>query len=228
MNITYFGHNCFLIEINGIKVLFDPFITQNPISDIKDISSIQCDYILLTHGHGDHCADVLEVLKFNPEAILISNFEVVNWFQNQREIQAIPMNIGGKIKTKFGSIKIVNAIHSSAMPDGSYGGNPLGFIIYTDTKKFYFAGDTALTMDMKLIGEYYGPIDFSIMPIGDHFTMGYEDALIASDFVNTKTVIGAHYDTFEWIKIDHDKAINCFKSANKELILIPLSQSITI
>lgn len=228
MNITYFGQNCFLITINEIQILVDPYILKNPISSIQDISTIRCDYIFLTHGHADHCSDVLEILNNNSDAILISNYEVVTWFENKKEIKAIPMNIGGELKTKFGSIKVVNAVHSSSMPDGSYGGNPIGFIFYTEKNNFYVSGDTALTYDMKLIGDFFGPIDFAILPVGNHFTMGIKDANLAADFIKTKKVIGSHFNTFEWIKIEPNEAREYFEQNNKELILMDISESVSI
>ena len=137
------------------------------------------------------------------------------------------MNIGGQWRFDFGAVKCVNAVHSSVLPDGSYGGNPMGFLIETKNKNFYYAGDTALTYDMKLIGEYRN-IDFALLPIGDNFTMGIDNAIIASDFINCNNIIGVHYDTFGYIKIDSNDAIRKFNSAGKNLQLIPIGDTIEI
>lgn len=228
MKITYYGHFTFLIETLGKRLLFDPFVSGNPLNKDFDISSIQADYIVLSHGHGDHCADVMEVHKSNPNATLIAMYEITDWFQKKGFQSVHPMNIGGKRTFDFGTIKMVNAVHSSMMPDGSYGGNPCGFLIQNEEGSFYFSGDTALHQDMKLIPLWASKLDFAILPIGDNFTMGYEDACIAADFVQTKKVIGAHFDTFGYIEIDKEKAKNYFNENGKELILIELNHSINL
>ena len=135
------------------------------------------------------------------------------------------MNIGGKLKLDFGSVKCVSAIHSSSMPDGSYGGNPMGFVIESSERNFYYAGDTALTYDMKLIGNYR-KIDFAFLPIGDNFTMGVDNAIIACGFINCDDVIGMHYDTFGYIKIDKHEAITKFESAGKKLSLLEIGKTL--
>ena len=136
------------------------------------------------------------------------------------------MNHGGKRSFEFGTVKYVNAIHSSMLPDGSYGGAPGGFVVWNNEVSFYFAGDTALTWDMKLIPITCPKLDFAILPIGDNFTMGYEDAVIASDFIQVDKIIACHYDTFGYIKINHDAAIKEFKNAGKELILLEPGSSL--
>ncbi|MCL6265297.1 metal-dependent hydrolase [Flagellimonas myxillae] len=227
MKITFLGHATILMEIDNTKIIVDPFISGNELAGHIDLDAIQVDYILLTHGHQDHVLDVEAIAKNNPNALLISNYEIVQWF-GAKGINGHPMNHGGKYKLDFGTLKYVNAIHSSVLPDGSYGGNPGGFVVTAGSKSVYIAGDTALTMDMKLIPLTSPTIDLAIMPIGDNFTMGYEDAAIASDFVECNRVLGCHYDTFPPIKLDKEAATTYFKDRGKELILLEVGQSISI
>lgn len=225
MQITYYGHSCFLIETGGTKILFDPFITPNELASDIDIDSIKADYILLSHGHQDHMADVEAIYK-NTKATLVSSFELVSWFGNKGVENSHPMNHGGKKEFDFGTVKMVNAIHSSSLPDGSYGGNPAGFVVQTAEKTFYYAGDTALTLDMQLIGEEFA-IDFAFMPIGDNFTMDIKDALKAAEFVKTDTIIGMHYDTFPYIELDHEGVKNVAANAKKDLKLMEIGETLT-
>ena len=226
MNLTYYGHSCFSVEINGKKLLFDPFITGNELAKDININNIEADYILLSHAHFDHVADAETIAK-RTGATIIANYETAMWFAGKGIEKYQPMNTGGKWKFDFGTVKCVNAVHSSTLPDGSNGGNPMGFIIITDEMNFYYAGDTALTLDMQLIPLFAG-IDFAILPIGDNFTMGMEDAVQAAKMVQTKLVIGVHYDTFGFIKIDHQKAIDLFKNNELELKLPAIGETIEI
>lgn len=226
MQLTFYGHSCFSITINGKKLLFDPFITQNQLASAININDIEADYILLSHGHSDHVADVEAIAK-RTNATIIAAYEVAMWFAAKGIEKYHPMNIGGKKTFDFGTIKVVNAIHSSTLPDGSYGGNPLGFIIINEESNFYYAGDTALTLDMQLI-PMFAQIDFAILPIGDNFTMGIVDAIQAAKMVQTKMVIVVHYDTFGIIKIDHQKAIELFIKNELELKLPVIGETIII
>jgi L-ascorbate metabolism protein UlaG (beta-lactamase superfamily) len=226
MQLTYLGQSAFQIGMNGKQLIFDPMISANSLAEHIDLSMLQSDYILLSHGHGDHVADAETLAKQNHSKI-ISSYEVVSWYE-QKGLAGHPMNLGGKFKFDFGTVKYVNAIHSSMLPDGSYGGPSGGFVVWNDDKCFYFAGDTALTLDMKLIPMTCPTLDFAILPIGDNFTMGYEDAVIAADFIQCDTIVGCHYDTFGYIKIDHEAAIAEFKNAGKNLILLNIGQSITL
>jgi L-ascorbate metabolism protein UlaG (beta-lactamase superfamily) len=223
MKVTYYGHSSFMVETGGAKILFDPFISPNKLSKDIDLDQIQPDYILLTHGHGDHVAD-LEKIAHHSGAFLITNFELYSYYK-EKGIEGHPLNHGGKVKRAFGTVKYVNAVHSSVLPDGTYGGNAGGFVIWNEEGCFYFAGDTALTLDMKLIPLTCPKLDFAILPIGDNFTMGYEDALLASDFIECDKVIGCHYDTFGYIKIDHARAEKAFTDKGKELVLLPIGES---
>ncbi|MEA1786270.1 metal-dependent hydrolase [Arenibacter sp. GZD96] len=220
MKIKYLGHAAFLIETADHSLLVDPFISGNPKNDGKiDLADLHPDFILVTHAHQDHTLDV-EVIAKKSGAIIISNYEIVTHYQ-QKGLQGHPMNHGGAWKFSFGSLKYVNAVHTSSFPDGSYGGQPGGFILSADGKEIYIAGDTALTMDMKLI-PITTQLDLAILPIGDNFTMGIKDALLASDFVSCKTVLGCHYDTFGYIEIDHEVATKTFAAAGKQLHLLDI------
>lgn len=224
MKVTYLGHASFLIETGGKKLIFDPFISANPLVKDIDVDKLKTDYVLVSHGHQDHVIDAEAIIK-NNEATLISNYEIATWF-GQKGCTVYPVNHGGKVKMDFGTIKYVNAIHSSVLPDGTYGGNPGGFVVWNDQNCFYFAGDTALTWDMKLIPMTCPTLDFAILPIGDNFTMGYEDAVIASDFIACDKIIGCHYDTFPYIEMEKETAQKAFADAGKELILLAIGETI--
>ncbi|MCH6233116.1 metal-dependent hydrolase [Cognataquiflexum rubidum] len=226
IKLTYFGHSSYLVEINDTKILFDPFISPNSKASKIDISSIKADYVLLSHGHEDHVADAESITKAN-NAMLVSNYEIAVWFAQKGVEKYHPMNIGGSKVFNFGRVKYVNAVHSSTLPDGASGGNPGGFVIKHDSGCFYYAGDTALTYDMKLIAEEF-KIDFAILPIGDNFTMDINDAIKAADFVGTKKIVGMHYNTFPYIEIDLEAAKKAVSEAGKELILINIGDSITL
>ena len=226
MKITNFGHATILLEIDNTKILFDPFISGNPLAKNINIKDIQAEYIFVTHGHEDHVLDVEEIAK-NNHSTLVSNFEIISWFQ-KKGLKGHPMNLGGKFKFRFVTAKYVNAIHSSVLPDGTYGGNPGGFVLWSESFCVYIAGDTALSEDMKNIPKTCPKLDLAIFPIGDNFTMGYEDALIASEYVECDRIVGYHYDTFPLIEIDKSKAKNLFKSNNKELLLPEIGETIKI
>lgn len=226
MQITFYGQNTLLIEIAGTHVLVDPFISGNPLSKDKvDINTMKADFILLTHAHQDHILDAESIAK-NTGATIVSNYEIAMYYQ-AKGITVHPMNHGGNWKFDFGNVKYVNAVHTSSFPDGTYGGQPGGFVIEGADKSIYIAGDTALTMDMKLI-PIHTKLDLAILPIGDNFTMGIDDAIIASDFVECNTVLGVHYDTFGYIEIDHEEAKKKFKDHNKDLKLLEVGGSIII
>ncbi|MBW6483997.1 MAG: metal-dependent hydrolase [Vicingaceae bacterium] len=226
MNFTFYGHACFSVETKGKTILFDPFISPNPKAAAIDIKQLKADFILLSHGHEDHIADA-EVIAKNTNATIVSNYEIVTWYQKKGLEKLHPMNLGGSWKFDFGTVKYTTALHSSMLPDGSYGGNPGGFLVKNDEISFYYTGDTALTMDMKLIGETE-KLDFAVLPIGDNFTMGINDAIIAADFMKCNKIIGIHYDTFGYIEINHQEAIDKFKAKGKELILLKIGGSVNI
>lgn len=219
MKLQFFGHSCFMAHTGGKKLLFDPFISPNKqAKGVVDINNLQPDYVLLSHGHQDHVADALMILK-NTGAKLVTNFEIGVWYQQQGIDNVHQMNHGGSRMFDFGKVKYTSAIHSSMLPDGSDGGVPGGFVIHNGDGTFYFAGDTALTYDMKLIGEEFD-LDLAILPVGDNFTMGIDDAVKAADFVQCNRVLGVHFDTFGDIEIDHNEARKKFQQGGKELILM--------
>jgi L-ascorbate metabolism protein UlaG (beta-lactamase superfamily) len=226
MKITYLGHASLSIEAHGKNILVDPFISGNELAKNIDINKLEADYILITHAHGDHILDVENIAK-RTGAKLISNYEIITYFE-QKGLTGHSMNIGGSWKFDFGTLHVVNAVHSSTFPDGSNGGNPIGFILETNHHKLYIAGDTALHYDMKLIPEVIGKIDLAILPIGDNYTMGIESAIRAAEFVHCKKVLGYHYDTFGYIKIDHPDALYRFNKARKELFLLPIGDSLKL
>ncbi|MFZ4775760.1 MAG: metal-dependent hydrolase [Terrimicrobiaceae bacterium] len=226
MKYTYFGHSCFLVESNGFKLLFDPFITPNPLANGVRMSEIQADLILLSHGHADHLADVV-VLAKQTGAPVVCNWEISTWLEHQGLTNLVAMNHGGSKRFDFGRVKMTSAIHSSTLPDGTPGGNPGGFVVEFSDGAFYYSGDTALTMDMKLIpGEF--TIQFAVLPIGDNFTMGASDAAKAAGFVDTNIVVGVHYNTFPPIEIVKEDAVATFEKAGMTLLLPAIGETIEV
>jgi L-ascorbate metabolism protein UlaG (beta-lactamase superfamily) len=225
MQFTYYGQSCFAIEVAGKKLLFDPFVSGNPLAKDIDVNSIEADYILVSHGHGDHVADLVSIAK-RTGATIIAMYEIVGWAQKQGCEKGHGMNLGA-YNFEFGEVRFVPAAHSSSLPDGSYGGVAAGIVVKTTEGNFYFAGDTCLTMDMQLVPRY-AKLDFAIFPIGGNFTMNVEDAAIAAEFAQVDKVIGCHYDSFPPIKIDHDKARQAFKDKGKELVLVDIGQTISL
>ena len=225
MKITFYGHASLGIQIDDINILVDPYISANPNASHIDINTIKADYILVTHAHQDHILDVEAIAK-RTNAVIVSNFEIVNYF-GQLGLEGHPMNHGGNWEFDFGKVKYVNAIHTSSFPDGTYGGQPGGFVIESEHKNIYIAGDTALTFDMKLI-PLQTKLDLAILPIGDNFTMGVDDAILASDFVACDKVLGYHFDTFGYIEIDHEVAKRKFFDKNKDLMLLDIGDNIEL
>ncbi len=215
-----------MVKIGGKNILFDPFISPNPKASAIDISTITPDVILISHGHGDHVADAVAIADAS-KAQVIAAYEITEWLQKQGIENCVPMNTGGSINLGFCTMKMVKAEHSSSLPDGTYGGNPVGFVITAQGKTFYYAGDTALTLDMKLIADEFD-VDFAFLPVGDHFTMGVNDAAMAAQFVHTKKVIGMHFDTFPPIEINHSSATETFMNRGIELILPNINQTIEL
>ncbi|MEM8506384.1 MAG: metal-dependent hydrolase [Bacteroidota bacterium] len=227
MKITYLGHAAFVVEIEEKHIVVDPFISANPLADHIKINDLKADYILLTHGHQDHVLDVEQIAKNNPNVLIVSNYEIVSWY-GEKGIKGHPLNHGGKKVFDFGTVKYVNAIHSSVLPDGTYGGNPGGFVLWNADKCVYIAGDTALTLDMKLIPDTCPNLDLAILPVGDNFTMGYEDAAVAAEFVKCDTVVGCHYDTFPPIALNKTEAKRHFETKEKQLVLLEIGENITV
>ncbi len=226
MRFTFYGHSCFMVEVAGKKLLFDPFITGNELAKDIDINAIEADYILVSHGHGDHVGDLVSIAK-RTGATIIGAYEVVGWAQQQGCPKGHGMNLGA-FNFEFGEVRMVPAAHSSGLPDGSYGGNPGGFVIKTAEGNFYYAGDTCLIMDMQLIPRYYAKLDFAILPIGGNFTMNPGDAVIAAEFIQCKKIIGVHFDTFGYIKIDHDNTRAQFAAAGLDITLPEIGATINL
>jgi L-ascorbate metabolism protein UlaG (beta-lactamase superfamily) len=225
MKLTYYGQSCFLIETAGHRLLFDPFISHNPLAMDIDINSIEADFILVSHGHGDHIADLVPIAN-RTGARIITIIEVGAWIKNQGVAadKVEGMNFGSA-EFPFGRLSLVPAWHSSSNPDGSYGGNPGGFVIKNEEGAFYYSGDTCLMMDMHLISHYAKP-DFAIFPIGGYFTMDYKDALKAAEFVGVERVVGVHYNTFPPIEIDTEEAKRLFNENRKQLLLPAIGTTI--
>lgn len=207
--LTWLGHGCWLIETGENKIILDPFLNDSPTAPLK-AEDVSVDHILLSHGHFDHVSDAAEIAN-RTDATMVAIFEVADWFQKKHQVKnAIGMNIGGSVRLPFGTVKMTAAVHSSQLPDGSYGGNPGGFLITLDDLKIYFACDTALFGDMQLIGKV--GIDLAVVPIGDLFTMGPEDSVEAIKLIRPKRVLPAHYNT--WPPIEQDA--NAWASSVKE------------
>lgn len=226
MKVTFYGQNSLYIEVEGKKLIVDPFISANEATKgIVDVNEMTADYILVTHAHLDHVLDV-ETIAANTGATIVSNAEISDYYAN-KGFKSHPLNHGGSWNFDFGKVKYVPAIHSSTFADGKSGGLPGGFVIEAGGKTIYIAGDTCLTYDMKLIPLFF-KLDLAILPIGDNFTMGPDEAVIAAEFVECDKVLGCHYDTFGYIKIDHDQAKQKFESKNKQLLLLNIGESIDV
>jgi L-ascorbate metabolism protein UlaG (beta-lactamase superfamily) len=223
MKVTYYGHACISVEVGRSTLLFDPFISPNEPAKAIDVNAVPADYLLISHGHVDHLADAVAIAR-RTGATAIANFEITQWLQRKGVAKVHPMNHGGWARFDFGRVKLVNAIHSSSFPSGEYAGNPGGFVVESAEGNCYFSGDTALTLDMKLIGEST-ELKFAALCIGDTFTMGVEDAIKAAAFIRCDQILGIHYDTFPPIKIDHDAAIQAFRAAGKKLHLLRIGGS---
>jgi len=226
MELTYYGHSCFSVKAGNKNILFDPYITENELAREIKIDDIKADYIFISHGHFDHILDVKRIAE-NTGAKVIATWEVKDWLNANGVENTHPMNPGGTWTFDFGKVKCVIAKHSSSMPDGSYGGVASGFVLDTPEGKFYYSGDTALTMDMQLIPKW-ATLDFAVFPIGDDLTMGVDDAIIAAEMVGVKKVMGVHYDTFGYIILDHEAAQRKFSAKGMELLLVPIGNTVSI
>lgn len=208
----------------GKSIIFDPFITPNELATKIDAGSLMPEYMLLSHGHSDHVADAIAIAK-QSNCKVVSNWEMVVWAEKNGVSNTHPMNTGGKWSFDFGTVKLLNAVHSSSLPDGSYGGNPVGFLLNSENKNIYYSGDTALHSDMALIPRF-GKLDAAFLCMGDNFTMGVDDALMAAQMIECDEIIGMHYNTFGYIKIDEDKAVEKFRAAGKKLRLMKIGETI--
>ncbi len=214
--LTYFSHAAWQINSGAHTILIDPFLNDNPTSPVK-AEDVKADFIIITHAHGDHIGDAVEIAKKH-NALVISNFEIVNWFGSQG-VKAHPLHIGGGHDFPFGKAKLTQAFHGSSFPDGGYGGMPAGALITVEGKTVYHTGDTGLFGDMKLIGEM-NPIDIALLPIGDNFTMGVDDAVKAVELLNPKTAIPMHYKTFDVIDADPNQFVERVKATGKNATVL--------
>jgi L-ascorbate metabolism protein UlaG (beta-lactamase superfamily) len=226
MKYTYYGHSSFGLEIAGRHLLFDPFISANPLAQAIHVETIPADFIFITHGHQDHIADAVAIAR-RTGAWVISNYEIITWLAGQGVTHGHPLNHGGAKTFDFGRVRYVHAVHSSVLPDGTYGGNPGGFTLHTAEGGVYVSGDTALTYDIKLIGER-SPVETAILCIGDNFTMGAEDAATAATWAGAQRAIGVHYDTFPPIQIDKQAARRSFEAAGVELLLPAIGETVAL
>lgn len=226
MKIQYLGQNCFLFTYKEKNILSDPFYNFQKEKSEFDIAAQKIDYVLITHAHGDHIADVKEVLQFHPDAQIIGQPEICGHFGHPNSID---INFGGSAKFLDLKISMVPASHTSSFPDGTYGGEPCGYIFRFEGKNVYLAGDTGVMADMELFPKLFGNIDLAILPIGSHYTMCARKAsFAASELLKTKKVIGCHFDTFPPIKINHDEAKTRFAEKKVELILPELGETFEI
>lgn len=226
MQYTYLGQSGFLLTVGSHKLIFDPFITSNPLAKNIDVSKLDADFLILSHGHFDHVEDAVSIAR-KTGAKVITNPEICSWLTSQGVTHLHELNHGAPVPFEFGQLRAVNAVHSSSLPNGSYGGNPMGFVVKTDEGNFYYSGDTALTLDMQLI-PMFSTLNFAILPIGGNYTMDPLDAIMASDFIKCNTIIGVHYNTFDIIKIDPQKAIADFAEAGKTLLLPKVGETIEL
>ncbi len=201
IELTWYGHATWLLDSGKHKILVDPFFDDNPSTDLS-ASDVQADFVVVSHGHFDHIADCVPIAK-RLNVPVLSVYEITTWLQEKHAVEnCIGMNIGGSVQQEFGTLKLTHAIHSSQLPDGSYGGNPAGLLFEIDGLRVYFACDTALFSDMKLIGD--SGIDVAILPIGDLFTMGIEDSVEATKLIRPTVVLPTHYNTWPPIEQDSD------------------------
>ena len=224
MNATYYGHSCFLVEIGAYRVIFDPLVTPNPQAAAVKIDEIGVDFILVTHGHDDHLHDV-ERIAARTQAAVLAPYETGEYLRGRGVANVIAGNVGGRFSLPFGTVRLVAALHSNRLPDGTYGGLAAGFVVESGGQTIYYAGDTALTQEMKTLAELYpGGLDAAFLPIGGVYTMDVADALIAARWCGAHRIVGMHFDSFPTLMIDHAAAEAQARTAGVELLLPTVEQ----
>ncbi len=204
MKVQYLGHSVLMVETQGTRLILDPFIEGNPQCPVSVDELPKVDYVLVTHGHGDHIGNAVEISK-RDGATVISNFEICNYLES-KGVKTHPMHIGGKFSFEFGNVKLTPAFHGSSISDGNnviYAGMPAGFLLESNGKKLYHAGDTGLTVEMQLLRDEL--IDVAFLPVGGNFVMDVSDAIRATSFIMPKKVVPIHYNTWDIIKADTEK-----------------------
>lgn len=226
VELTWHGHATWMLQSGEHKILIDPFFTDNPSATVS-ADEVEADFVLITHGHFDHVADAASITN-RCKAKMVAIYEIATWFSSKHGVEdPIGMNLGGSVEMPFGTVKMTLAHHSSQLPDGSYGGNPAGFVVHTGGKHIYFAGDTALFSDMKLIGSR--PLDLAVLPIGDLFTMGPDDSVEATKLLSPKSVIPGHYNTWPPIEQDAAQWAEKIESQTKARPIVPkVGESISL
>lgn len=227
MKLTYFGHSAFQIETNGTTLLFDPFISGNPHADgVVTPDELEPDFILLTHAHGDHWGDTLDIAG-RSGAQLVANYEIVTYAQENGHDRVQPMNTGGSRDFDWGRARQTYARHSSSFPDGTYGGNPNGYILEIEGKTIYDLGDTSPFAEMEYLGEDYD-IDVALMPVGDCVTMGVRGAIRAAEMLDPELVIPIHYNTFGFNQIDIEAAEQTLTEAGLDVRVLEPGASLEL
>jgi L-ascorbate metabolism protein UlaG (beta-lactamase superfamily) len=220
--LTYLGHAAFIIEGSKTRIVIDPFLSGNPLATARP-EEIEVDYVLLTHGHGDHLGDGIEIAKANNATIVAPNELAI--YCAGKGAQTHPMHIGGAHAFPFGRVKLTIAHHGSIAPDGTYTGNPCGFLITMDGKTLYHPGDTGLFYDMKLIGQM-NKIDLAVLPIGDNFTMGIDDAAKAAEFLQAGMYIPMHFKTFDVIDVEPEEFVKKVQLGGQKARVLPIGDSL--